>query len=85
MRSLSSGEAQLQLADGTPRTLRSGDKVGSDTVESVEPGRILLRRKDGGGAGGGGLVVVTFDAAGAARVRVYLDVDPSARPARDVQ
>lgn len=85
LRSSASGEAEVQLADGTLRTLRPGDKAGSDTVETIEPGRIVLRRAAAGGAPTAGLVVVTFEASGVARVRVYLDADPTALPVREVR
>lgn len=70
----SAGEADVRLADGASLHLRPGDLVGTDTVERIEPGRILLARRavDATAAGPkAATVVVSFDEAGVGRTRVY--------------
>jgi hypothetical protein len=77
----SAGEADVRLADGASLHLRPGDVVGPDTVERIEPGRILLARRAPAAGGAGpkvATVVVSFDDAGAGRTRVYWLADPKA-------
>ena len=71
---ISAGQAEVRLGDGASLQLRPGDTVGTDTVERIEPGRILLARRGADAAGSGpklATVVVTFDEAGLGRARVY--------------
>ena len=71
---VSTGLAEVRLADGASLRLSVGDVVGTDTVERIEPGRILLARRGAEGAATGpklATVLVTFDAAGVGRTRVY--------------
>jgi len=72
-RDVRSGQARLLFSTGE-RTVRVGDVIGSDRVQSVEPGRLLLGRALPGG--GEALVVVTFDASGRSRVRILYENDP---------
>ena len=70
----SAGEADVRLADGASLHLRRGDVVGTDTVERIEPGRILLARRAPDATAAGptvATVVVSFDESGVGRTRVY--------------
>jgi hypothetical protein len=75
--SVRSGEARLALATGE-RVVRVGDRVGTDVVRSIEPGRIVLIRPGPPEA----TVVVSFDGPGPGRIRVLSMSlsDPGAAP-----
>jgi hypothetical protein len=75
--SIVAGEARVLLATGE-RVLRPGDVVGTDTVKTITPGRIVLTRSTA--EGGAGLVVVSVDGQGRTRLRVYLTKEPGAVP-----
>jgi hypothetical protein len=77
--SIDSGRAHLRLADGTARDLAPGDVVGSDTVKSVQPHRIVLQRAKGADRGEA-LVILAVEADGHTRLSVYQKQDPNARP-----
>src|SRR5262249_35603429 len=75
---LVSGRAELVLADGTRLALKVGDVVGTDTVQSVDAGRIVLARRGGDSAGAAATVLTGVDGNGRGRVRVYSLVDARA-------
>lgn len=81
-REIKSGQALLLLVSGL-RTVRPGDRIGTDVVRSIEPGRILLARA--GADGQDATVVVSFDDAGRGRVRVLFGSDPTAVAAPPVR
>jgi hypothetical protein len=76
---LSSQPAEIRLLfpDGE-RTLRRGDRLGTDLVRAAGDGLLVLERSPMAGLpGGAALVVVRFDAAGQPRMRVYQVEDPT--------
>jgi hypothetical protein len=66
---LAEGEGRL-LIDGAPRRVKAGQTVDGYVVRAVGPGRLVLERA-------AELAIVTFDATGAARVRVVFEADPT--------
>jgi hypothetical protein len=79
VRALSSqaGEMRLLFPDGE-RTVRPGDRLGTDVVRTIGEGLMVLDRGAiPSVAGGGAVVVVRFDAAGQPRMRVYHVEDPT--------
>jgi hypothetical protein len=72
------GEATV-IVGGAQRVLRVGEAIGSDTVKSIDAGRIVLARSAAPEEGGEATVVITFDAQGRGRVRVFSVHDASAR------
>jgi hypothetical protein len=66
---LAEGEGRL-LIDGAPRRVKAGQTVEGYVVRAVGPGRLVLERA-------AELAIVTFDATGAARVRVVFEADPT--------
>lgn len=75
--SLSEGEATLEI-DGVREVVRPGSRLGTDTVKTVTPGRIVLEREARAGGGVAALVIVTFDASGQGRSIVFWASDPAA-------
>ena len=74
-RALSLGEgAGRVLIEGGSRKVKTGESVGSYLVKAVGPGRIVLEDA-------AGLAIITFDASGAARVRLVLTADPTLQKA----
>jgi hypothetical protein len=87
VRALSSeaNEIRLLFADGE-RTLRPGDRLGTDVVRTVGEGLLILDRPSIASVpGGGAVVVVRFDAAGQPRMRVYHVEDPTPVNAPEVR
>jgi hypothetical protein len=80
---LADGEARVSF-EGTERTIRVGDALGTDVVRRIEEGRIVLLRPADSKAGEA-TVVVSFDATGRARVRVYSTLDPTRTVPREVK
>jgi hypothetical protein len=67
--SLEEGEGRL-LVDGSSRKVKPGDSIAGYVVKAVAPGRVVLESA-------GALAILTFDAGGAARVRLVLTNDPT--------
>ena len=67
--SLGEGEGRVVI-DGVSRQLKTGDSIASYVVKAVGPGRIVLEDA-------AGLAIITFDAGGAAHVRLVLVADPT--------
>jgi len=87
VRALSSqaGEMRLLFPDGE-RTLRPGDRLGTDVVRTVGESLLVLDRPSIASLpGGGAMVVVRFDAAGQPRMRVYHVEDPTPVNAPEVR
>ena len=78
------GEARLVLG-GADRVVTPGTVIGTDTIKSISPGRIVLRRSASDEEGGEGIVMVSFDAQGRTLVQVFATKDPTARLPRDVK
>jgi hypothetical protein len=78
------GEARLVLGGGE-LVVTPGTVIGTDTVKSISPGRIVLRRVASDDEGGEGIVIVSFDSQGRTRVQVFAPKDPTARFPRDVK
>jgi hypothetical protein len=78
------GEARLVLGGGE-RVVTPGTVIGTDTVKSITPGRLVLRRAAPETEGGEGIVIVTFDAQGRTRVQVFATKDPTAKVPREVK
>jgi hypothetical protein len=72
------GEARLVLGGGE-RVVTPGTVIGTDTVKSITPGRIVLQRAAPDEEGGPGIVIVHFDLQGRTRVLVFATKDPTAR------
>jgi hypothetical protein len=72
------GEARLVLGGGE-RVVTPGTVIGTDTVKSITPGRIVLQRAAPDEEGGPGIVIVHFDPQGRTRVLVFATKDPTAR------
>lgn len=71
------GTLRLLFPDGE-RTLRPGDRLGSDVVRTAADGLLVLDRPPiASRTGGGATVVVRFDAGGQPRMRVYHVEDPT--------
>jgi hypothetical protein len=70
---LKDGEGNV-LVDGAPRVIKSGDVIDGYAVKSIGPGRVVLERP-------GELAIITFDARGAARVRIVSEADPTRQKA----
>jgi hypothetical protein len=71
---LKEGEAQVRIGTQV-RTLRPGDRIGTDVVRRIEDTQIVLSRPEGNGAES--RVVIDFDGAGVARVRIFMTQDRS--------
>jgi hypothetical protein len=67
--SLGEGEGRV-LIEGVSRKVKTGESIASHLVKAVGPGRIVLEDA-------GGLAIITFDASGAAHVRLVLTADPT--------
>ena len=80
---LRSGEARL-VVSGVERVVRPGDLIGTDTVKTITPERLVLVRADAA-APSASLVVVSFDAQGRARIRVYAASDTTVRALPEVK
>jgi hypothetical protein len=78
------GEARVILGGGE-RVVTPGTVLGTDTVKSITPGRIVLRRVAPEDQGGEGIVIVSFDAQGRTRVQVFASKDPTAKAAPEVK
>lgn len=78
------GRARLVLAGGE-RVVVPGTVIGTDTVKSITPGRIVLRRSAPEAEGGDAFVVVTFDAQGRTTVHVVAAKDPTAHVPAEVK
>jgi hypothetical protein len=78
------GEARLILAGGE-RVVTPGTVIGTDTVKSITPGRMVLRRMAAESEGGEGIVIVSFDAQGKTQVQVFATKDPTAKVPREVK
>jgi hypothetical protein len=78
------GEARLILGGGE-RVVTPGTVIGTDTVKSISPGRMVLRRAASDDEGGEGIVIVSFDSQGRTRVQVFATKDPTARLPREVK
>jgi hypothetical protein len=78
------GEARLILGGGE-RVVTPGTVIGTDTVKSITPGRMVLRRVAPESEGGEGIVIVSFDAQGKTQVHVFATKDPTAKVPRAVQ
>jgi hypothetical protein len=78
------GEARLILGGGE-RVVTPGTVIGTDTVKSISPGRMVLRRAASDDEGGEGIVIVSFDSQGRTRVQVIATKDPTARLPREVK
>ncbi len=72
------GKARLVLG-GSERLVTPGTVLGTDTVKSVTPGRIVLKRVAPEAEGGDAIVIVTFDPRGRTRVQVFASRDPTTR------
>lgn len=72
------GRARLVLG-GTERVVTPGSVIGTDTVKSITPGRIVLQRTAPDSQGGNAIVLVTFDDQGRTRVMVIASKDPTTR------
>jgi hypothetical protein len=75
--SMTDGEATLEL-DGVREIVGPGSRLGSDTVKSVSPGRLVLDRP-ATGKKPAALVIVTFGEGGRAKEQVFWTADPAAR------
>jgi hypothetical protein len=75
---IAEGKARLVLG-GSERVVEPGTVIGTDTVKSITPGRIVLKRVAPDAEGGDAIVIVTFDAQGRTRVQVFASKDPTAR------
>lgn len=75
--SMKDGEATLERA-GVHETVRPGSRLGSDTVRSVSPGRLVLDRP-AAGRKPAALVIVTFGEGGRAEEQVFWMADPTTR------
>jgi hypothetical protein len=78
------GEARLVLG-GAERVVIPGAVLGTDSVKSITPGRIVLTRRAPESEGGDAFVIVTFDALGRTRVQVFATKDPTARIPAEVK
>jgi hypothetical protein len=82
---MAQGEATLDVG-GARQVVRSGSRLGRDTVKAVGPGRLVLAHPAASGEpGGASLVVVTFDAAGRPQTRFFWRQDPTAPRAPEVK
>jgi len=76
--SITGGVARLQLpSEPQPRSLRVGDRIGTDTVVRVEAARVVLTRPAGPGEKGDATVVLKPGRDGLGFVRVYRVRDPA--------
>lgn len=81
---LKDGEALLQLADGQ-RLVHPGDAIGTDVVQVIGDGTLVLERPEAPGRPGGvGTVVVRFDAQGRSAIEVFHTGDPAPLRAPEV-
>jgi hypothetical protein len=78
------GRARLVLAGGE-RVVVPGTVIGTDTVKSITPGRIVLRRSAQEAEGGDAFVIVSFDAQGRTVVHVVAAKDPTAQAPAEVK
>jgi hypothetical protein len=78
------GRARIIL-DGREREVTPGTVLGTDTVKSITPGRIVLKRAAPDAEGGDAIVIVTFDAQGRTRVQVFASRDPTTRAPAEVK
>jgi hypothetical protein len=67
--SLGEGEGRL-LVEGVARKVKTGDSIAGYVVKAVGPGRVVL-------ADAAAVAIITFDAGGAAHVRLVLTHDPT--------
>jgi hypothetical protein len=72
------GKARLVLG-GSERVVTPGAVLGTDTVKSITPGRMVLKRVAPDAEGGDAIVIVTFDGQGRTRVQVFASRDPTTR------
>ena len=75
---IADGRARLLLG-GAERVVTPGTVIGTDTVKSITPGRIVLQRAAPDGEGGNAIVLVTFDEQGRTRMMVIASKDPTTR------
>ncbi len=75
--SMAEGEASVEV-DGVRETVRTGSRLGRDTVKAVSPGRLVLERQATANQPSA-LVIVTFDEAGRGKERVFWTADPTVK------
>jgi hypothetical protein len=81
---IAEGKARLVLG-GSERVVTPGTLIGTDTVKSITPGRMVLKRVAPEAEGGDAIVIVTFDAQGRTRVQVFASKDPTTRVPAEVK
>jgi hypothetical protein len=78
------GEARLILGGGE-RVVKPGTVIGTDTVKSITPGRIVLQRVAPDAEGGPAIVILSYDDQGRTRVQVFATKDPTAKVPPEVK
>ena len=78
------GQARL-LVGGVEQVVSPGAVIGTDTVKSITPGRVVLRRAAAEAGGGEAIVIVQFDAQGRTVVQVIATKDPTAHAPAEVK
>jgi hypothetical protein len=73
------------MLGGGERVVTPGTVIGTDTVKSITPGRMVLKRSAPDAQGGEALVIVTFDEQGRTRVQVFAAKDPTAKAPVEVK
>jgi hypothetical protein len=81
---IADGRARLLLG-GVERVVTPGSVIGTDTVKSITPGRIVLTRVAPDSEGGQALVFVTYDEQGRTRVLVVATKNPMNRAPVEVK
>jgi hypothetical protein len=81
---IAEGRARLLLG-GVERVVTPGSVIGTDTVKSITPGRIVLTRAAPDEQGGQALVFVTYDEQGRTRVMVVASKNPMSRAPVEVK
>ena len=81
---IADGRARLLLG-GVERVVTPGTVIGTDTVKSITPGRIVLTRVAPDSEGGQALVFVTYDGQGRTRVMVVASKNPMSRAPVEVK
>jgi hypothetical protein len=81
---IADGRARLLLG-GVERVVTPGSVIGTDTVKSITPGRIVLTRVAPDEQGGQALVFVTYDEQGRTRVMVVASRNPMSRAPVEVK
>lgn len=79
--SASEDEATVEL-DGRTEVVRPGSTLGTDTVKSISPDRLVLLRPSADGDDA--LVIVSVGPEGRTRARTFWTRDPSTPPSQEV-